>query len=50
MMKFWERGNGGKIEIPNEHHTILGLHLNPEKFKTRVARLAKLGVLCFACH
>ena len=45
MMKFWERGNGGQIEIPDEHHTILGLHLNPEKFKTRVTRLAKLDVL-----
>ena len=26
-----ERGNGGQIEIPDEHHTILGLHLKPEK-------------------
>ena len=30
--EIWERGNGGQIEIPDEHHTILGLHLKPEKF------------------
>ena len=24
--EIWERGNGGQIEIPDEHHTILGLH------------------------
>jgi hypothetical protein len=29
----------GKIEIPGEHHTILGLHLKPEKLKTRVTKL-----------
>jgi hypothetical protein len=27
----WERGNGGQIEILDEHHTILGLHLKPQK-------------------
>jgi hypothetical protein len=31
--EIWERGNWGQIEIPDEHHTILGLHLKPEKFK-----------------
>jgi hypothetical protein len=29
--EIWERGNRGQIEIPDEHHTILGLHLKPEK-------------------
>ena len=38
--EIWERGNGGKIEIPDKHHTILGLHvLKQEKFKTRVTKL-----------
>jgi hypothetical protein len=27
------------------HHTILGLHLKPEKFKTRVKKLGVLYVL-----
>ena len=36
--------HGGQIEIQDEHHTILGLHLKPEKFKTRVT---KLGVYMF---
>jgi hypothetical protein len=40
--EIWERGNGGQMEILDEHHTIFGLHLQPEKFKTRVT---KLGVL-----
>jgi ApbE superfamily uncharacterized protein (UPF0280 family) len=34
--EIWERGNGGQIEIQNERHTIVGLHLKPEKFKTRI--------------
>jgi hypothetical protein len=34
--EIWERGNWGQIEIPDEHHTILGLHLKPEKFKNWV--------------
>jgi hypothetical protein len=35
-----ERGNIlGGIEIPDEHHTTLGLHLKPEKInKTRVTK------------
>jgi hypothetical protein len=37
--------HGGQIEIPDEHHTILGLHLKPEKFKTRVTKLGVLYVL-----
>jgi hypothetical protein len=28
-VKFGSAGNGGQIEIPDEHHTILGLHLKP---------------------
>ena len=28
-----ECGNGGQIEIPDKHHTILALHLKPEKIK-----------------
>jgi hypothetical protein len=43
--EIWERGNGGQIEIPDKHHTILGLHLKPEKFKTRVTKLGVLYVL-----
>jgi hypothetical protein len=42
--EIWERGNGGQIEIPDEHHTILELHLKSEKIKTRVT---KLGVYMF---
>jgi hypothetical protein len=33
--EIWERGNGGgggQIEIRNDRHTIVGLHLKPEKF------------------
>jgi hypothetical protein len=36
---------GGGVEIPDGHHTILGLHLKPEKFKTRVSKLGVLYVL-----
>ena len=43
--EIWERGNGGQIEIPDERHTILGLHLKTEKFKTRVTKLGVLYVL-----
>jgi hypothetical protein len=39
-----ERGNGGQIEIPDEHHTILGLHWKPKKIKTRVTKLSVLYV------
>jgi hypothetical protein len=37
--------HGGQIEIPDEHHTILGLHLKPETIKTRVTKLGVLYVL-----
>jgi hypothetical protein len=40
-----ECGNGGQIEIPDKHHTILALHLKPEKIKTRVTKLGVLYVL-----
>jgi hypothetical protein len=46
--EIWERSNynGGQIEIPDNRHTILGLHvLKPEKFKTRVTKLGVLYVL-----
>jgi hypothetical protein len=43
--EIWERGNGGQIEIPDEHHTILELHLKSEKIKTRVTKLGVLYVL-----
>jgi hypothetical protein len=39
-------GRGGvQIEILDEHHTIVGLHLKPEIFKTRVTKLGDLYVL-----
>jgi hypothetical protein len=38
--EIWERGNMCKqIEIQDEHHTILGLHLKSETFLTRVTNL-----------
>jgi hypothetical protein len=40
-----ECGNGGQIEISDKHHTILALHLKPEKIKTRVTKLGVLYVL-----
>ena len=43
--EIWERGNGWQIEILDQHHTIFGLHLQPEKFKTRVTKLGVLYVL-----
>ena len=46
--EIWERGDGGHIEIPDEHHTILGLHLKAEQFKTRVTKPGCF--ICFACH
>jgi hypothetical protein len=36
---------GGGGEIPDEHHTIIGLLLNIEKIKTRITKLDVLYVL-----
>jgi hypothetical protein len=35
----------GQIEIPDEHHTILGLRLKPETFETKVTKLGVFYVL-----
>ena len=42
--KFHTKGERS-IEIPDDHHAILELHLKPEKFKTRVTKLGVLYVL-----
>jgi hypothetical protein len=51
-VKFGSAVMGGKLKSRmNMRHTILGLHLKPEKFKTRVTILGIfISFTCFACH
>ena len=51
-VKFGSAVMGGKLKSRmNMRHTILGLHLKPEKFKTRVTIVGIfISFTCFACH
>ena len=44
-MKFGSTVMGGEFEILDEHHTIFGLQLKAEKFKTIVTKPGVLYVL-----